>query len=327
MKIGPIPPTAPGALGSVGSSQSMSAEATIVKFWTAQPASSGVAPFNIAMSSAQLNGVYDTFTAIGYNAMRYPPFYDNGGGQGVSGEPVWLQAMENRFYDTVRNTSEWYLQFFTPDYPTAGYKDRRPLYANAWHTDGTVEVIADLGTTSGSFKVFTKDDSTTLPNLLVSKAEVRLYGDDVNVTKGLMSVTHASSTALLQIGSNSGAGTVSTFRMKGGSGKFNFQASVSGVVTNNAWEFTPSTATDGSTYSNPALSITAAGTVMVGQAARAGALATNATTGFLVIPGSAGLQSGTPANAGTGQFAMAYDSTNNKIMVYNGSWRSTGALT
>lgn len=57
----------------------------------------------------------------------------------------------------------------------------------------------------------------------------------------------------------------------------------------------------------------------------AGSLATNMTTGFLNIPGAAGIPSGTPAN--TTGFPLYYDSTNNKIYVYNGSWRSTAALT
>ena len=57
----------------------------------------------------------------------------------------------------------------------------------------------------------------------------------------------------------------------------------------------------------------------------AASLATNMTNGFLNIPGAAGIPSGTPAN--TTGFPMYYDSTNNKIYVYNGSWRSTAALT
>lgn len=52
---------------------------------------------------------------------------------------------------------------------------------------------------------------------------------------------------------------------------------------------------------------------------------TSQTTGFINIPGAAGIPSGVPSN--TQGFPLYYDSTNNKIYVYNGSWRSTAALT
>jgi len=49
------------------------------------------------------------------------------------------------------------------------------------------------------------------------------------------------------------------------------------------------------------------------------ALATNATTGFLYIPTCAGTPTGTPSSY-TGKVAFVYDTTNNKIYVYDGSW-------
>ena len=57
------------------------------------------------------------------------------------------------------------------------------------------------------------------------------------------------------------------------------------------------------------------------------ALATNATKGFIMIPSCAGTPTGTPADIPTGQVPIVFDSTNNKIYVYDGSWLATAALT
>ncbi len=51
----------------------------------------------------------------------------------------------------------------------------------------------------------------------------------------------------------------------------------------------------------------------------AAAIATNATDGFLYIPSCAGTPTGTPT-AKTGRVAMVFDTTNNKLYVYDGGW-------
>lgn len=50
------------------------------------------------------------------------------------------------------------------------------------------------------------------------------------------------------------------------------------------------------------------------------ALATNATTGFLYIPTCAGTPTGAP-DAQTGTVAMIYDTSNNKLYIYNAAWK------
>lgn len=55
-----------------------------------------------------------------------------------------------------------------------------------------------------------------------------------------------------------------------------------------------------------------------------GALATNATDGFLYVPTSAGLPTGTPTTQ-TGTSAIEVDTTNNGLMFYNSGWKSAGA--
>lgn len=57
-----------------------------------------------------------------------------------------------------------------------------------------------------------------------------------------------------------------------------------------------------------------------------GAGSTSMTAGFIHIPGAAGLAVGVPTTY-SGNYPFYYDATNNKIMVYNGAWRSTAALT
>lgn len=57
------------------------------------------------------------------------------------------------------------------------------------------------------------------------------------------------------------------------------------------------------------------------------ALATNATVGFLMISSCAGVATGVPATIPTGAMPVVFDSTNNKIGVYDGGWLWTAALT
>ena len=62
------------------------------------------------------------------------------------------------------------------------------------------------------------------------------------------------------------------------------------------------------------------GNVIVNTAA----VATNATNGFLYIPGCAGTPTGTPT-AQTGRVPLVVDTTNNKLYFYSGgSWRDAG---
>ena len=65
------------------------------------------------------------------------------------------------------------------------------------------------------------------------------------------------------------------------------------------------------------------GNLAVGNAA----LATTATVGYFMIPSSAGAPTGVPADIPTGQVALHFDSTNNKLYVYDGGWLSTHTLT
>lgn len=51
------------------------------------------------------------------------------------------------------------------------------------------------------------------------------------------------------------------------------------------------------------------------------ALSTGSTTGMVLIPAMSGTPTGAPTSAGAGAIPMVYDTANNKIWFYNGSWR------
>lgn len=51
-----------------------------------------------------------------------------------------------------------------------------------------------------------------------------------------------------------------------------------------------------------------------------GALATTATTGFGYMPTCAGAPTGVPARQ-PGSVPFVYDTTNNKLWIYNGAWK------
>lgn len=78
------------------------------------------------------------------------------------------------------------------------------------------------------------------------------------------------------------------------------------------------TSASGGVSATEKMRITGNGNIVLGSLA---ALATNATDGFTYIPTSAGAPTGTPT-AYTGKVAMEYDTTNNKLYVYNGAWKS-----
>ena len=51
------------------------------------------------------------------------------------------------------------------------------------------------------------------------------------------------------------------------------------------------------------------------------ALATTATRGFIYVPTCAGAPTGTPVT-NTGTVAIVFDTTDNRLYVYNGAWKA-----
>jgi len=108
-----------------------------------------------------------------------------------------------------------------------------------------------------------------------------------------------------------------------------FKAIASGPATfyaqqfgSHGWYTASTVAADASVSFRSIFNLDADGNVIVGS----DALATDATDGFLYIPSCPGTPTGTPTGAGSSK-AMVYDSTNNKIYIYDGGWIGTAALT
>jgi hypothetical protein len=78
------------------------------------------------------------------------------------------------------------------------------------------------------------------------------------------------------------------------------------------------TSEDGTTTLVSRIKIGSQGNVILNN--KGAALATNATGGFTYIPSCPGTPSGTPAVLPTGAVPIVWDSTNNMLMVYDGSW-------
>lgn len=138
-------------------------------------------------------------------------------------------------------------------------------------------------------------------------AHIRLGGSDTNIdlivnTQGTGKFRVVSSNGEFFHADDGGAGTVNYVKTVG---------SATGV---------PVSVSANGTDTNVALQLTGKGTgsAVVGTGA---SLATTAAGPFLVIPMMAGAPTGVPTNSTLG-VAMVYDTTDNKLWVYNGSWKS-----
>lgn len=177
------------------------------------------------------------------------------------------------------------------------------------------------------------DDSwgTTL-NQTISDIDDALHNVDITYTQNgasVVNITNASPGAMAQAGFRQSNGThIANVAMTGagytptvnydpadgvyfvtdGSGGFNI------ATVNAAASISFFTGTGAS--SSKRVQLDSNGNVVVGRVA----LATNAADGFLYIPTCAGAPTGTPT-AFSGRAPIIFDSSNNKLYLYNGSWK------
>ncbi|HEU5377793.1 MAG TPA: hypothetical protein VFV38_20410, partial [Ktedonobacteraceae bacterium] len=208
------------------------------------------------------------------------------------------------------------------------------------NTAGTLSNIAYLTNTSQAFtgiNTFSRNGSGS------SDASLVVNGTPVNnATSSLIRIGNsiaggnASANGGTYLGlnaPNTGAGSAADFVnfQKNGSSKFSITNA--GITTSATSLLTPllDTASAGTlslgTTTATGINLNQSTTVATGKNLIIGtaALATNATTGFLYLDTSAGAPTGTPL-ANTGTVATEYDTTNNKLCVFNSAWKCTAAL-
>jgi hypothetical protein len=178
-------------------SMPMLEEADSVISLTLTPATAGAAPFKQGIISGAQNGFYDTYVGQGFNLLSYPPFNTAGGR--TASQPSFVQVWENDYYDNTHHYMEWYLDYRSADDTTVTYF--RPLFVNVWRDDNnsrTAEPRFDVGSSSGSFRVFASGVDANNPLMALNSAKVEfdapyvsLAGPDDNEALRAVKVTSA----------------------------------------------------------------------------------------------------------------------------------------
>jgi hypothetical protein len=107
---------------------------------------------------------------------------------------------------------------------------------------------------------------------------------------------------------------------------YNATAFPKGIGGDATWLSTFVTIISGGATETPALTVSNQLTSNKGAVLASAPLPTNATTGFVGIPGCRGAPTGTPDATFGRCFPLVYDYLNNQLYVWNGGWKKTGAL-
>ncbi len=174
--------------------------------------------------------------------------------------------------------------------------------------DSTLTAVAGLTTAAGQVVTSTGVDTFAMVGYTSAATATTIMSRDSNadVTVRYLNATRVQFTGTTAYLTNDGTGGMAVI----GGYVFLTGAGVGLYVTNQV-VFRGTITNDGG-----AVKFTGASVVMA-----TAALTTSATSGFTYLPTCAGTPTGAPgAQAGT--VASLYDTTNNKLWVYNGAWRS-----
>lgn len=214
--------------------------------------------------------------------------------------------------------------------------------------------ILDLATTwntTGTPTALNVAVTDTASNALSMLFQIKRNGSDVIALRKDGYLRVDGTAASLQLGNSCLVGVNGTgiFNAQSNSGSYRLGASSDVIL---AWDAANTPAfrngtnaqtirlyrsfTDASNYSRLSLGFSATTAIIATEglgtdsrgnlAFGSAALATSATVGYVMIPSCAGVPTGIPADIPTGQVALHYDSTNNRIYVYNGAWRMVAVI-
>lgn len=183
----------------------------------------------------------------------------------------------------------------------------------AWTNSFCNDIGNKMSFDGGKVRITNTGGGTTATNYLEIAGSISNNANlpGIQFTGGTTPTTYASIMT-----NNSGQGL--TMRNGSSAGIPNYQQMFMFSNTTAASSYT-----DFSNNGTSVFKIFGSGSVVLGAQS---ALSTSATDGFAYMPSGAGTPTGVPS-AITGKMPFYYDSTNNKIYIYNGAWKATAALT
>lgn len=221
---------------------------------------------------------------------------------------------------------------------SAGYTSSGIIVADAGVLYSNMAAGLNIGTASNTQMSFWTNNTERAR--LLSGGDLIIGATTALQAVGKLEVQHNSNSYTQVLCSNVSAGASVGNGFNAANGTTNFYYGVYGtgrttsglIVANRGYFYSDNAAginigcsaagdvrffTGGLAATNQRMKITSLASVVIGN--NSAALATNATDGFLYIPTCAGTPTGVPT-AQTGTVAMVFDTSNNKLYIYDGGW-------